>query len=52
MLTGDKLETAENIGHSCRLLTKNMEVIKCSNLDDIKRNFNAHKARENELKMR
>lgn len=24
MLTGDKLETAENIGYSCRLLTKQM----------------------------
>lgn len=31
MLTGDKLETAENIGHSCKLLTKDMEVWKISN---------------------
>jgi magnesium-transporting ATPase (P-type) len=52
MLTGDKLETAENIGYSCNLLTKNMEVIKCSNLDDVKRNFNAHTAKANEEKMR
>ena len=26
MLTGDKLETAENIGHSCKLLKKDMIV--------------------------
>ena len=43
MLTGDKLETAENIGYSCRLLTNNMDVIKCSNEDDIKKNFNKAK---------
>ena len=48
MLTGDKLETAENIGYSCRLLNKNMEVIKCSTLDDVKREFNAEKAKINE----
>ena len=52
MLTGDKLETAENIGYSCRLLTKEMEVIKCSNLEDIKLNFNAEKAKINEEKMK
>jgi len=28
MLTGDKLETAQNIGYSCRLLTRDMEVAK------------------------
>ena len=26
MLTGDKLETAENIGRSCNLLQENMQV--------------------------
>lgn len=26
MLTGDKLETAENIGRSCNLLQENMDV--------------------------
>jgi P-type E1-E2 ATPase len=31
MLTGDKLETAENIGYSCKLLTKDMVVWKISN---------------------
>jgi len=38
MLTGDKLETAENIGYSCKLLTKEMTVWKISNkgeVDDI-----------------
>ena len=52
MLTGDKLETAENIGYSCRLLTKEMEVIKCSNLEDIHRNFNSKTAQANEEKMK
>jgi len=26
MLTGDKMETAENIGRSCNLITEHMEV--------------------------
>jgi len=28
MITGDKLETAENIGYSCNLFSKNMEVFR------------------------
>jgi len=28
MITGDKQETAENIGHSCRLLKPNMELVR------------------------
>lgn len=28
MITGDKQETAENIGHSCRLLKHNMELVR------------------------
>jgi magnesium-transporting ATPase (P-type) len=52
MLTGDKLETAENIGYSCKLLNKNMEVIKCSNLEDVKREFNDKTALVNERKIR
>lgn len=36
MLTGDKLETAENIGESCKLLRmENMERIRLSNLKDV-----------------
>jgi len=30
MLTGDKLETAENIGESCKLLKKNMFIHRLS----------------------
>lgn len=48
MLTGDKLETAENIGYSCNLLRRGMHVIRCSNLDDVKREFNDEKGFENE----
>ena len=52
MLTGDKLETAENIGYSCRLLNKDMEVIKCSTLADVHREFNEHKAQLNAEKIK
>ena len=48
MLTGDKLETAENIGYSCKLLKKEMHMIKCSTLGDIRKQFNPRKALENE----
>jgi magnesium-transporting ATPase (P-type) len=36
MLTGDKLETAENIGYSCKLLKNDMTVWRMSTLDDVK----------------
>jgi magnesium-transporting ATPase (P-type) len=52
MLTGDKLETAENIGYACKLLNKNMEVIKCSTLADVKREFNEKTAIINDRKIR
>lgn len=29
MLTGDKLETAENIAHSCHLIRGDMHVMRC-----------------------
>ena len=32
MLTGDKLETAENIGKSCKLLSEGVEILRCSDL--------------------
>lgn len=36
MLTGDKLETAENIGESCKLIdSKSMKISKLSTLDDV-----------------
>lgn len=36
MLTGDKLETAENIGYSCKLLKNDMTVWRMSTLADVK----------------
>lgn len=51
MLTGDKLETAENIGFACKLLNDiNMSLdngIKCSTLEDVNREFNEQKVLEN-----
>ena len=35
MLTGDKLETAENIGESCKLIKKGMEITRLSTLADV-----------------
>lgn len=44
VLTGDKLETAESIGYSCKLLTPEMDVIKCRSKEDVDKNFNKEKA--------
>ena len=33
MLTGDKLETAENIGESCKLIKPGMNIIRLSTLE-------------------
>jgi magnesium-transporting ATPase (P-type) len=52
MLTGDKLETAENIGYSCNLLNRDMHIIKCSTLQDVTREFTAEKGVENEERMK
>ena len=35
VLTGDKLETAESIGFASKLLTPEMEIMRCRNLDDV-----------------
>ena len=35
MLTGDKLETAENIGFSCKLLKRDMVVWKMSTAEEV-----------------
>lgn len=35
MLTGDKLETAENIGYSCKLLQKEMVVWRLSKKEEV-----------------
>lgn len=37
MLTGDKLETAENIGYSCKLLKNDMTVWRMSTMEDVKK---------------
>jgi magnesium-transporting ATPase (P-type) len=52
MLTGDKLETAENIGYSTNLLNKQMEVTRVGNLADLKREFNEKTVLINERKIR
>ena len=36
MLTGDKLETAENIGHSCKLINNDMIIKRLSNEETVK----------------
>lgn len=48
MLTGDKLETAENIGYSTNLFNENMHIMKCRGEEDCITTFNKEKARENE----
>jgi magnesium-transporting ATPase (P-type) len=35
MLTGDKLETAESIGFSAKLLRPNMEILRCSDFETL-----------------
>lgn len=35
MLTGDKLETAENIGESCKLIDSSMILTRLSTFDDV-----------------
>ena len=47
MLTGDKLETAENIGFSCRLLTADMTIWRCSNEADVRRYINKDSVENN-----
>ncbi len=48
MLTGDKLETAENIGYSCKLIQSDMVIWKISTLADVKEICCDAKAKENE----
>jgi len=49
MLTGDKLETAENIGLSCKLIQNDMVVWKLSTPEEVREFCTAAKARENEM---
>lgn len=48
MLTGDKLETAESIGFSTKLLNLGMDVIRCRNAEDVKKIFNRDQASKHE----
>ena len=48
MLTGDKLETAENIGYSTNLFNENMHIMKVRAPTDCLLSFNKTKAEENE----
>jgi magnesium-transporting ATPase (P-type) len=49
VLTGDKLETAESIGFSSKLLTYKMDILRCRDSEDVYELFNEEKAIENEL---
>ena len=51
MLTGDKLETARNIGYSCGLLTDEMEgrVYEVATPEDAKKLFTLEFIKENDL---
>lgn len=40
MLTGDKLETAENIGYSCRLIQQDFEKFYILEGDDLNTRYN------------
>ena len=48
MLTGDKLETAENIGHSCKLIKNDMIVWKMATPEDVLEVCSEEKVKENE----
>lgn len=48
MLTGDKMETAESIGFSCALLTEEMDIVRCSTVNDLESNFNSEEGRRNQ----
>ena len=48
VLTGDKLETAESIGFSSKLLTLGMDIMRCRNEEDVKDLFNRDSATKNE----
>lgn len=49
VLTGDKLETAESIGFSCKLLTREMEIYRVRTHDDVVNLFNRENAKQNEI---
>lgn len=50
MLTGDKLETAENIGYSCKLIQQDFEKLYISENDDLEEKYKEHSANVKRLK--
>jgi len=52
MLTGDKLETAESIGYSCKLISADMELIRVASFQDLRSEFTELKSQENLQKMK
>jgi len=52
MLTGDKLETAKNIGYSCKLLTDDMVVFQAKGKEQAESVFNQKLEEDNESMMR
>lgn len=50
MLTGDKLETAENIGYSCKLIQDDFEKLYIFETDDLEQKYNEHSEKIKQLK--
>ncbi|CAI2359865.1 unnamed protein product [Moneuplotes crassus] len=48
MLTGDKLETAKNIGFSCKLLTKEMFIFQAQGAEEAKEVFTEQRVKDNQ----
>lgn len=52
MLTGDKLETAKNIGFSCKLLTEEMIIFQAQGPEEAKEVFTEQRVQDNQQLMR
>ena len=50
MLTGDKLETAENIGYSCKLIQSDFQKLYIYENDDLQQKYEEYSKRIIELK--
>lgn len=50
MLTGDKLETAENIGYSCSLIQSDFEKLYIFETDDLEEKYKEHSQKIKMLK--
>lgn len=51
MLTGDKLETAENIGESCKLIKKGMDITRLSTKEHVVDFCTEQRVHENEKRI-